>query len=191
MSRTCAGTPRSAAGGVGRFTWPEEIDAFLPAAEVSFTGSGDMPAERRQRILIGVLDTMSTLRRAIDDLAVADLDQKDMLVVADAGASFGALEQFFADAGMEDDGPCVVLRRNKPAPEDGNAQDEYFIPDSSSFCMPQIERWIASGLAVTHEEHLQSGGVLLVVWVRTAEQERVYSETMLVHSVDNVQLHDI
>lgn len=168
------------------------MNAFLRAADIRLSGSGDMSEERRQRILIGVLDTMTALRRAIDDLAIADLDQKDMLVVADAGASFGSLERFFVDPGMGEAGPCVVLRRDKSAgPQDQNFQDRYFLTDSSSFSIPQLERWIVSGLSKTQEEHLRDGGVLLVVWVRTAEQERVYSETMLVHSVDNVQLHDI
>lgn len=162
------------------------------AADLHVVGERDMTEVRRQRILIGVLDTMTALHSAIDDLASSNLDQDDMLIVADAGALFGLLEQHFSNADGLEAGPCFVVRKGMSGGlADGGSQYGFFVPESSSFQTPQIEKWIASGLSLTQDRHLQAGGALLVVRVKTAEEERLYSETMLLHSVDNVQLHDI
>lgn len=142
-----------------------------------------MSQTRRQRILIGILDTLPALHSAVDDLINSGLAPRDMLIASETGAFSGELEQHFPANGNAGAPPHILIRRNrfgKPA-----------ILGSAVAKAPGIARWIASGLSNAQLEYLRCGGALLVVSVRTADEERSYSETMLIHSVGNVQLHDL
>ena len=192
MNGTCVRAPFSVVEESGKLPPSRRMRACPSTTDLHVVGERDMTEVRRQRILIGVLDTMTALLSAIDDLSSSNLDQDDMLIVADAGALFGLLERRFSRAGVSGSGPCVVVRKSiSGRSADSILRYGYFVPETSSFQTPQIEKWIESGLSMAQDRHLQAGGALLVVRVRTAEEERLYSETMLLHSVDNVQLHDI
>lgn len=154
----------------------------------------DNGADRRERILIGVFKSLDGLLVAIDELAAEGGDRRDMILVADAGALDGELETRFpamGRAGGEDE-PAVLIRL---ADSDVPLATRPGLRGNSlrlaAGRVLSFKDWFASGLSRNLDDHLHDGAALLVVPVRTAREERIYSETMLYHSIDTVQLHDL
>ena len=154
----------------------------------------DHNQERKVRVLIGVFDTIDGLSCAMDDLAASGVDRSDMMLVADPGGLDGHLEARFPAFGSVADqkGPAVLIRLL------GAEIPLALAPGHRSNTMRlaagrvlQFEGWFASGLSQNLDGHLRSGASLLVIPIKTAREEREYSETMLNHSIDTVQLHDL
>ena len=154
----------------------------------------DNETDRRERILIGVFNSLSGLLVAIDELAAEGADRRDMILVADAGALGGELETRYPAMGQagDEDEPAVLIRLADAeiplATRPGRRGNDLRLAAGRVL---SFKDWFASGLSRNLDDHLHAGAAVLVVPVRTAREERVYGETMLFHSIDKVQLHDL
>ncbi len=151
-------------------------------------------ADRRERILVGVFESLGGLLVAIDELAIEGGDRREMALVADVGALGGELEARFPPIGRagNEDEPVVLIRlAGSKVPISSRPEFRENSMRKAADRILSFEDWFASGLSRNLDDQLQSGAALLVVPVRTAREERVYGEIMLFHSIGTVQLHDL
>lgn len=154
----------------------------------------DREADRRERILIGVFKSLDGLLVAIGELATEGADRREMILVADADALDGGLEMRFPAIGRtgDEDEPAALIRlagAGIPLAAGPGRRGNSLRPAAGRVL--GFKDWFASGLSRKLDHHMRAGAALLVVPVRTAREERIYGETMLFHSIDTVQLHDL
>ena len=159
---------------------------------VSSAGVWDLKASAKPRVAIGVFHDVASLRGALGRLAETGCSSTDVILLSDAGALDGALAQFAAHPNGHA-GHIQVITRNVDGPDNAWISADY--DDSHSRLtrdqLLHFETWLASRFAEDLDGHLKRGGCLLICPTLDADQEQTFTNILLQHSADGIQLHDI
>lgn len=158
-----------------------------------------MTASEKPRVAIGVFNDIDSLRAALGGFAAEQSVDGDILVLSEAGALGGRLDEpGLAAAGEVAGSPHAFaniqwITRTVDGP-DGGAVSAGFHAQRSQLTSGQLlhfETWLASRFATDLDSRLKAGACLLICPACDAGQERVVTGILLRHAAGGVQLHDI
>jgi hypothetical protein len=146
----------------------------------------------KPRVSIGIFHDVAQLRDALENLAAAGCSGRDVVLVSDAGALGGRLEEFAAQNGTAADRVQLIMRHS-PEPVAGWIAAEY---DATHSRLPRdqvrhFETWLASRFADDLDAHLKRGGCLVLCPTFDEAREKAITSVLLRHSAESVQIHDI
>ena len=156
-------------------------------------------ASEKPRVAIGVFNDIDSLRAALGGLAAEQSADGDILVLSEAGALGGSLDEPGLAGAGEAAGsrPTVAniqwITRTVDGP-DGGAVSAGFHAQRSQLTARQLlhfETWLASRFADDLDSRLKAGACLLICPACDAVQEKVVTGILLRHAAAGVQLHDI
>ena len=148
-----------------------------------------MTGHAKLRIAVGIFHDVTRLRDALDGLAASGCSGDDIVLLYDAGAMDGRLEEQLANIEQTITGSIQRLMRSsgRTKPEQSRVKHPALTRDQ----IPHFEIWLPSQYARKLGDHLRHSGCVLFCNALSEIQEQAIARVLLRHSADPVQFHDL
>jgi hypothetical protein len=156
-------------------------------------------ASEKPRVAIGVFRDIGRLRAAVGSLVAEHSGDGDILILSEAGALDGRLDEPFLPPAGNRTGSTPAAKnvqwitRTVAGPDRGTISTGFDGQRSqlTSGQLLRFETWLAPRFATDLDSHLKAGACLLFCPACNAGQEKLVTGILLRHAAGGVQLHDI